>query len=74
MPSERPPKKDRNFSVPIDRDLEQRAVKKAGSSSALRRVLRAFLFLWVEGEYPDPPNDVIEQTSRRAKKTPRKKG
>ena len=73
MPAERPPKKDRNFSVPIDSDLEKRAVKKAGSSSALRRVLRAFLFLWVEGEYPDPPNDVIEQTSRRAKKTPRKK-
>ena len=73
MPSERPPKKDRNFSVPIDSDLEKRAIKKAGSSSGLRRVLRAFLFLWVEGEHPDPPADVIEQTSRRAKKTPRKK-
>lgn len=73
MPTERPPKKNRNFSVPIDEDLEKRAIKKAGSVGALRKIMRAIFFLWVEGEYPDPPADVIEQTSRRAKKTPRKK-
>lgn len=71
--TKRPPKKDRNFSIPIDHQLEQRAAQKAGSIGALRRVMRALLYLWVNERYPDPPAYIIEQTSRRAAKTARRK-
>lgn len=73
MSSERPSKKKFNFTVPIDAELEQRGLEKAQSSKSLRRILRAIFFLWASGDYPDPPAAVVEQTSRRAKKTPRKK-
>lgn len=65
---ERPATRGNNFTVPMDDEMVEAGVKRAGSKSRLRAVMRAFLFLWVQDEYPTPPDDVIEQQGRRAKK------
>lgn len=70
---ERPPHKKDRFTLPMDEGLHDEARKKAGSDSRLRAILRGFLRLWANDEYPDIPDDVIDQEMRRAQKIPRKK-
>ena len=64
----RPKKRRKRFMVYIDEDVYERALKRArGNKNFLRAVLRAFMRVWGSGEYPDPPIEVIELESQRAK-------
>ena len=65
---ERPGERDNYFTLPLENQMVEAGVKRAGSKSKLRAVLRAMLFLWVQDEFPTPPDDVIEQQGRRAQK------
>jgi hypothetical protein len=77
MPQDkRPPHRNRRFTVPLDDETYEAAVKKATSPSRLRAILRLFLDLWSHDEWPpemDFSEEDIEEQARRAKKVPRKR-
>ena len=66
--NERPNKRTKRLEVFIDEEVYEQALKRAhGDKKLLRSILRAWMRVWGEGEYPDPPIDVIELESQRAK-------
>ena len=73
LENSRPPHREERFTLAMDADLRERASEKAGSGSALRAIIRAFLDLWSSGAYPDLPDEAIAVQMRRAQKIPRKK-
>ncbi len=71
---ERPDYRAERFTVPMSSEDYEAAVKKAGSPSRLRALVRAFLRLWSSDEIPEVvPDDLINFEMRRAQKVPRKK-
>lgn len=64
----RPPPRDNNFTVPLDDEMLESAVRKAKSPSKLRAVIRSFLFLWTNNEYPEIPEDLLARQEMRAQK------
>ena len=73
----RPPHRNKRFTVPLDDETYNAAVRKANNSpSRLRAIVRLFLDLWSHDEWP-PAMDFseadIKEQERRATKVPRKR-
>lgn len=65
--NKRPEKRKARVEIWLDNELyEQALIKAGGSRKRLRAILRAFLRVWGSDEYPDLPDDVIEQELKRA--------
>lgn len=66
--NERPKKRDLRLGIRLDSELYEQAISKAGGDrNRLIAIVRALLRVWSSGEYPDLPDDVIEQELKRAK-------
>lgn len=65
--NERPKKRKLRLEVRLDSELYEQALSKAGGDrSRLLAIVRALLRVWSSGEYPELPDDVIEQELKRA--------
>lgn len=65
--NERPKKRKLRLEVRLDSELYEQAINKAGGDrNRLLAIVRALLRVWSSGEYPELPDDVIEQELRRA--------
>lgn len=68
-PEERPAPRERTISVPVDRELYEATVKRAGGRHRLPAWIRALLRMGADDELPfEVPEELIEQESRRARK------
>ena len=63
----RPKKRKSRISIRLDDELYEQALSKAGGDkNRLLAIVRALLRVWSSGEYPELPDDVIEQELKRA--------
>ena len=71
-PKKRPKPRDVLLGAKIDPDLADEARKRAvAEGRSISAIIRSFLRVWVDDEYPSPP--IMPDETTRAKKRRRKK-
>ena len=70
-PQKRPTPRDVLLGAKVDKDLADQARKRAADEGrTISAILRSFLRVWVDDEYPSPP--IMPSETTRAKKRKKK--